>query len=49
MCRPLHPVKDDVIAKVARFRPTGGAAVAQDLIWPAMLRKLDRLEPTWRS
>jgi ribulose-5-phosphate 4-epimerase/fuculose-1-phosphate aldolase len=54
MGRPLHPVGDEVINKVAQFRngmgPGGGAAaVARNLVWPAMLRKLDRLDPTWRG
>ena len=54
MNRPLHPVGDEAINKVAQFRngvgPGGGTAgVARDLVWPAMLRKLDRLDPTWRG
>lgn len=48
MGRPLHPVAPEVIAGVSRFGPMGGVeAVAQELVWPALLRKLDRLDPAW--
>jgi ribulose-5-phosphate 4-epimerase/fuculose-1-phosphate aldolase len=49
MGRPLHQVGDDVVNKVAQFRPMTGPSVAQDLVWPAMMRKLDRLDPSWRG
>jgi ribulose-5-phosphate 4-epimerase/fuculose-1-phosphate aldolase len=49
MGRPIHPVRDEAISKVAQFRPMAGASVSNDLVWPAMLRKLDRLDPTWRD
>lgn len=50
MGRPLHPVAPEVIATVARFGPMGGLEmVARDLVWPALLRKLDRLDPEWRG
>jgi len=50
MGRPLHPVAPEVIATVARFGPMGGLeVVARDLVWPALLRKLDRVDPSWRG
>jgi len=49
MGRPLHQVGGEVINKVAQFRPMAMAGVSNDLVWPAMLRKLDRLDPTWRG
>ncbi len=49
MNRPLHPVTDEVIGKVADIGPFGGPGIAQNLIWPALLRKLDRVDPTWRG
>jgi ribulose-5-phosphate 4-epimerase/fuculose-1-phosphate aldolase len=47
MCRPIHPVKPEVVALAGAFRQGSGAALARNLIWPAMLRKLDRLSPGW--
>ena len=49
MGRALHPVGDAVINKVAAARRGDGTGIARDLIWPAMLRKLDRLDPGWRG
>jgi len=47
MGRPIHPVKPEVVALAGAFRQGSGAALARNLIWPAMLRKLDRLSPGW--
>lgn len=50
MGRPLSPVAPEVIASVAQFAPMGGLEiVARDLVWPALLRKLDRVDPDWRG
>ena len=50
MGRPRHPVDPEVIATVGRFGPMGGLeVVARDLVWPALLRKLDRVDPGWRG
>jgi ribulose-5-phosphate 4-epimerase/fuculose-1-phosphate aldolase len=49
MGRPLHAVGAEVVGKVAALRDATGPSIAQDLVWPAMLRKLDRLDPTWRG
>jgi ribulose-5-phosphate 4-epimerase/fuculose-1-phosphate aldolase len=47
MGRPLHPVGAGVVERV---HPVGGLElVARHLVWPALLRKLDRLDPTWRG
>jgi ribulose-5-phosphate 4-epimerase/fuculose-1-phosphate aldolase len=46
---PLHPVSDDVVAKVSALRMTDAMNFAEELLWPAMLRKLDRLDPSWRG
>jgi ribulose-5-phosphate 4-epimerase/fuculose-1-phosphate aldolase len=46
---PLHPVPDDVIAKVSALRMTDAMNFAEELLWPAMLRKLDRLDPSWKG
>lgn len=45
MGRPLHAADPDVIASVASGRQMGPTAFARDLVWPAMLRKVDRLSP----
>ena len=49
MGRPVHAAPVEAVRKVAAFRPEQGASLANDLIWPALLRKLDRLDPTWRD
>lgn len=47
MGRPLHPVGAGVAERV---QPIGGLEiVARNLVWPALLRKLDRHDPTWRG
>ena len=46
---PLHPVPDDVVAKVSALRTTDEMDFAEKLLWPAMLRKLDRLDPSWKE
>lgn len=47
MGRPLHGAGAEVAAKVAAMRGPGGSALARDLVWPALLRKLDRAAPGW--
>lgn len=50
MGRPIHPVPGEVVERVAgQFRAMGAAGLADDLVWPAMLRKLDRAYPDWRG
>jgi ribulose-5-phosphate 4-epimerase/fuculose-1-phosphate aldolase len=47
MGRPLHRVGDGVAERVY---PVGGLElVARNLVWPALLRKLDRIDPEWRG
>jgi ribulose-5-phosphate 4-epimerase/fuculose-1-phosphate aldolase len=46
---PLHPVPDNVIAKVSALRMTDEMSFVDELLWPAMLRKLDRLDPSWKG
>jgi ribulose-5-phosphate 4-epimerase/fuculose-1-phosphate aldolase len=44
---PTHP---DVIRKNVALSQSGGTqAVANLLLWPAMLRKLDRIDPSYRN
>jgi ribulose-5-phosphate 4-epimerase/fuculose-1-phosphate aldolase len=49
MGRALNEVSPKVVDGVASYRSGGRVPIAQNLIWPAMLRKLDRLDPGWRS
>jgi ribulose-5-phosphate 4-epimerase/fuculose-1-phosphate aldolase len=50
MGRPIHPVGPEVVGRVAgQFRGMGEAGLADKLVWPAMLRKLDRVAPGWRD
>lgn len=49
MGRPIHEAPAAAIDKVSQFRPQQGASLAHNLMWPALLRKLDRLDPAWRG
>lgn len=49
MGRRLHDVQPDVCDRVADIGPSGGPGVATGLMWPAMLRKLERAEPGWAT
>jgi ribulose-5-phosphate 4-epimerase/fuculose-1-phosphate aldolase len=49
MGRPLHQPSRQSIDKVAASRAGPMAPLADGLIWPAMLRKLDRVDPGWRD
>ncbi len=45
-----HPTAPDVIEKNAALVRSGGLAmVADKLVWPALLRKLDRVDPGYRN
>ncbi|MFO1115387.1 MAG: class II aldolase/adducin family protein [Beijerinckiaceae bacterium] len=45
-----HPTAPDVIAKNAALVSSGGMSqVAEKLVWPALIRKLDRLDPGFRA
>ena len=45
-----HPTAPDVIEKNAKLaRSDGMGALARQLVWPALLRKLDRLDPGFRA
>jgi ribulose-5-phosphate 4-epimerase/fuculose-1-phosphate aldolase len=47
MGRALRPVPAEVVDKVAAMLDYSAREVGQELVWPALLRKLDRLDPTW--
>ena len=45
-----YPVASDVIDKNAKLARSGGmATLAEKLVWPALLRKLDRFDPGFRD
>ena len=45
-----YPVAPDVIDKNAALARSGGmSTLAEKLVWPALLRKLDRLDPGFRA
>ncbi len=45
-----YPTAPDVIDKNAAIVTSGGLSAAADrLVWPALLRKLDRLDPGFRA
>jgi hypothetical protein len=51
----FHPITDEVVS-AAHNRPTGGRSEPAKFEWPALLRKLDRIEslpvflaPVWRG
>ncbi|MFV3075924.1 class II aldolase/adducin family protein [Niveispirillum fermenti] len=47
--RPLHPTADSVIDKNMVLGRMAITPVANQLIWPALLRRLDRLSPDYRD
>ena len=49
MGRPLHLPSRESVDKVGAMTAGGLFGIADHLVWPAMLRKLDRLDPTWRD
>jgi len=45
-----HPTAPDVVEKNAALVRSGGlSVVAEKLVWPALLRKLDRIDPGFRA
>ncbi len=45
-----HPTAPDVIEKNAALARSGGlSTLAEKLVWPALLRKLDRIDPGFRQ
>jgi ribulose-5-phosphate 4-epimerase/fuculose-1-phosphate aldolase len=49
MGREVHPPAKEVADRVATLKTGLPNGVAQNLVWPALLRKLDRLDPAWRG
>ena len=49
MGRPVHPVSAEAIDRVGQMRMSRGSPIARDLAWPALLRRLDRIDPGWRG
>lgn len=47
--RPLHLPSEDVINKTAEQGRAGLAIVGDALAWPALLRKLDRIDPSYQN
>src|SRR5580704_13640389 len=43
----FHPITDEVVS-AARNRPTGGRNEPAKYEWPALLRKLDRTDPSYK-
>src|SRR6266436_932919 len=44
----FHPITDEVVS-AAYNRPTGGRDEQAKFEWPALLRKLDRIEPSYKQ
>ena len=44
----FHPITDEVVS-AAYHRPTGGRNELDKFEWPALLRKLDRIDPSYRQ
>jgi ribulose-5-phosphate 4-epimerase/fuculose-1-phosphate aldolase len=45
---PFHPITDEIV-NAGYSRPTGGHSEPAKFEWPALLRKLDRIDPTYSS
>src|SRR3984893_4155111 len=43
-----HPITDEVVS-TAYNRPTGGRSEPAKFEWPALLRKLDRIDPSYKQ
>jgi ribulose-5-phosphate 4-epimerase/fuculose-1-phosphate aldolase len=44
----FHPISDEVVS-AASNRPTGGRNEPAKIEWPALLRKLDRIDPSYKQ
>jgi hypothetical protein len=44
----FHPITDEVVS-AAYNRPTGGRNEPAKFEWPALLRKLDRIDPSYKQ
>src|SRR5437899_3421550 len=44
----FHPITDEVVS-TAYSRPTGGRNEPANFEWPALLRKLDRIDPSYKQ
>lgn len=50
MGRPIHSVDPAVVGDFGEKQsPATMGSIARDLVWPALLRKLDRIDPSWRG
>jgi ribulose-5-phosphate 4-epimerase/fuculose-1-phosphate aldolase len=48
MNREIQPIDPGVVERTTSGKPLGGG-FAEKLVWPAMLRKLDQVDPGWRG
>ena len=46
--RELNPIDPAVVERTTKGKPMSGG-FAEKLVWPAMLRKLDQVDPGWRG
>lgn len=49
MGRSLHDPDPAVVAKMGQRNPESSRIFADNLVWPALIRKLDRLDPSYRD
>ncbi len=47
--RSLHPTAQAVIEKNVMIGSMGAAAASEVILWPALIRKLERMDPSYRS
>jgi len=45
----FHPISDEVVSANARMRLTAGRDDPAKLEWPALLRKLDQIDPSYKE
>ena len=46
----FHPIRDEVVGAASGRRPTGGGRNdPAKFEWPALLRKLDRIDPSYKE
>jgi ribulose-5-phosphate 4-epimerase/fuculose-1-phosphate aldolase len=49
MGRKVHPITPEVVERTVAMRGGNSASFAEKLVWPAMLRRLDQVDPCWRG
>ncbi|HKR90132.1 MAG TPA: class II aldolase/adducin family protein [Phenylobacterium sp.] len=47
MDRPLNPIGPEAVERMTQLQMSRNSSISRDLAWPALLRRLDRIDPGW--